>query len=190
MLRVGLTGGLASGKSFVANIFAGELAVPVLNADKVGHEALANEAREEVLRVFGTVERPALAQAVFGNPAKLAQLNAILHPRIFARQEAWFAQHANAPYAIVEAAVLLESGGRQRYEKIILTACTEAQQIQRALARSPHATESEIRQRIARQMPLEEKRKFADYVIDTSGTETWTREQTIRVHTALSALAA
>lgn len=188
MLRVGLTGGLASGKSFVARVLETELGCPVLSADKVGHEVIAHEARAAIEAEFGTVDRRELAAVVFADPARLQKLNSLVYPHIFARQEAWFAAQT-AAVAVVEAAVMIEAGSHRRYDKLIVTVCSEEQQIARALARGG-ATEAEIRQRLARQMPLEEKRKFADYVIDTSGTEAWTREQTIQVYTQLLALAA
>ena len=185
--QISATSGSASGKSFVAKVLEAE-GCPVLSADRVGHEVLVNEASAEVLEAFGTLDRKALAAIVFADPAELRRLNALLYPHIFARQEAWFAS-LSAPVAVVEAAVMIEAGSHVRYDKIILTMCTEAQQVARALARGG-STEHDVRQRLSRQLPLEEKRKFADYVIDTSGTEAWTREQTIRVYTELLALAA
>ena len=192
MLRVGLTGGLASGKSFVGRHLV-ELGCHLLQADHLGHAVLAPgaEAYAAVIAEFGpgivdadgTIVRKRLGEIVFRDPAQLAKLNALVHPAVFARQEAWFAQvEQQDPQAIavVEAAIMIESGSYRRYQRLILTVCGEALQIERAMARDG-LTEQQIRDRLARQMPESEKRKYADYVIDTSGTPEETLEQTARV---------
>ena len=192
MLRVGLTGGLATGKSLVGDALV-KLGCHLLQADQVGHAVLApdGEAYAAVIAQFGSgivdpddvINRKRLAEIVFGDPAQLTRLNALVHPAVFARQEAWFAEiAAREPkaVAIVEAAIMVETGSFRRYDRIILTVCREEQQIARAMARDA-LTEVQVRERIARQLPESEKRKKANYVIDTSGTLDQTLEQTAQV---------
>lgn len=192
MLRVGLTGGLATGKSLVGDALV-NLGCHLLQADQVGHAVLApdGEAYAAVIAQFGSgivdpdgvINRKRLAEIVFGDPAQLTRLNALVHPAVFARQEAWFAEiAAREPkaVAIVEAAIMVETGSFRRYDRIILTVCREEQQIARAMARDG-LTEVQVRERIARQLPESEKRKKANYVIDTSGTLDQTLEQTAQV---------
>lgn len=196
MLKVGLTGGLASGKSFVAACFA-EQGARIIQADALGHEALNGEAREEVLAEFGarlarpdgSIDRKALAAIVFGDPAKLAKLNALIHPRVFARQERFFAEvEREDPRAavVVEAAVMIEAGSHRRYDRLVVAACPPETQIQRFMAREG-ATEAQARQRLDRQLPLSEKVKLADYVIDTSGTKEETARQARAIYAKLKA---
>lgn len=192
MLRVGLTGGFATGKSFVGHALV-DLGCHLLKADAVGHAVLApdGEAYEAVISEFGagivepdsTIARKRLGDIVFRDPTKLARLNALVHPAVFARQEAWFAEIAQREpnaIAIVEAAIMIETGSYRRYQQLILTVCREEVQIARAMARD-RLTETQVRDRLARQMPESEKRKYADHVIDTSGSREETLEQTARV---------
>ncbi len=180
MIRVGLTGGLASGKSFVGAALA-SWGCFVVQADELGHQVLlkTGEAYEDVVREFGAsvlggngeIDRPSLASKVFGSPDALERLNAIVHPRVIRREEeliAEFAAREPDGIAVLEAAILIETGSYRRFDKTILVFCAQEQQIERALRREG-AVEADIRARIARQMPLEEKRKYADFVIDTSG---------------------
>lgn len=187
MLRVGLTGGLASGKSFAAAEFA-RLGCAVLEADKLGHQILADdvEARAEVVAEFGmgvlgpggAIDRKALASIVFANTDRLERLNAIIHPRVFDRIEGFFEavdrRSANL-VAMVEAAVMIESGSYKRYQRLVLASCPRDAQIERFVRRDG-GTRADAESRIDRQMPLAEKRRYAHFVIDTGGTE----EQTIR----------
>ena len=189
MLRVGLTGGFATGKSFVGRALV-DLGCHLLQADQVGHAVLApdGEAYVAVIAQFGrgivdpdgTIARKRLGQIVFAHPEKLAKLNALVHPAVFARQEAWFAQLPPHAIAIVEAAIMIETGSYRRYDRMILTVCRPELQIARAMQRD-HLTEAQVRERLARQMPESEKRKYAHYVIDTSGTPNETLEQTAQV---------
>jgi dephospho-CoA kinase len=187
MLRVGLTGGIASGKSFVGEALA-SYGCFLIQADQLGHEALAlgGEAYTDVIREFGNeiltadgaIDRAHLAKLVFADPAKLERLNAIVHPAVTRREEALAAEFfAREPQgiAVVEAAILIETGSYRRFDKLILVFCAQELQIERAMHR-PGAVEADIRARIDRQMPLDEKRKYADFVIDTSGT----KEETLR----------
>jgi dephospho-CoA kinase len=171
----GLTGGLASGKSFIASQLR-ELGCIVIEADELGHAVLApgGEAYGAVLKQFGTVDRSALAVRVFSNPQALAQLNAIVHPAVRERAKAQIALQPPHAIVIYVAAILIESGGYRDCDKLILAACPRDQQIARALKR-PGATEANVLARLNLQLPLEKKLEFADYVIDTGGT----KEQTI-----------
>ena len=189
MLRVGLTGGFATGKSFVGRALV-DLGCHLLQADQVGHAVLApdGEAYAAVIAQFGrgivdpdgTIARKRLGQIVFAHPEQLAKLNALVHPAVFARQEAWFAQLPANAIAIVEAAIMIETGSYRRYDRMILTVCRPELQIARAMERD-HLTEAQVRERLARQIPESEKRKYAHYVIDTSGTPNETLEQTAQV---------
>jgi dephospho-CoA kinase len=196
MLKVGLTGGLASGKSFVGEALAGYGCL-LIQADELGHAVLApgGEAYEAVVREFGreilngdgAIDRRALAARVFGDAGLLARLNALVHPAVIRREDdslaAYGAAHPDG-IAVVEAAILIETGSYTRFDKLILVTCAEQQQVERALRREG-ALESDIRARISRQMPLDGKRKYADFVIDTSGEKEDTLRQTRAVYDAL-----
>jgi dephospho-CoA kinase len=196
MLKVGLTGGLACGKSFVGEALAGYGCL-LIQADELGHQVLApgGEAYEEVVREFGTailrpeggIDRKALAAQVFGDPARLERLNSLVHPPVLRREDELIAEWARRdPHGIVvvEAAILIETGSYKRFDKIILVTCREEQQVERAMRREG-ASDGDIRARLTRQMPLAEKRKFADFVIDTSGEKEDTLRQTRAVYEAL-----
>ena len=188
MLKVGLTGGLASGKTFVARLLE-ELGCHLLQADRLGHEVLrpGGEAREDVIGEFGPgilagngeIDRKALGALVFADPARLKALNALVHPHVFRRREEWFRALAGrepAAIGVVEAAIMIESGSYKRYDKLILAACPAELQIARYREREG-ASEDEARARLSHQMPLSEKRKYADYIVDTSGSEEETGRQ-------------
>lgn len=186
MLRVGLTGGLASGKSFVGRALA-ELGCHLIEADELGrqamepggeaYEAVAAEFGPDVLRPDGTLDRRRLAALVFEDGDRLARLNALVHPIVIRRQEdilAALAERDPQGIAVVEAAILIETGSYRRFDRIVLAWCRPEQQIERAMQRG--LTREEVMARLKRQMPLEEKRQYAHYVIDTSGS----REDTLR----------
>jgi len=196
MLKVGLTGGIACGKSFIGEALAGYGCL-LIHADELGHAVLApgGEAYAGVLGEFGKavvtpdgkIDRRALAGFVFGDPERLAKLNAIVHPPVLAREDALIGEFAAAHpqgIAVVEAAILIETGSYTRFDKLILVTCSEDQQVERAMRREG-ALESDVRARISRQMPLEGKRKYADFVIDTSGDKEDTLRQTRSVYDAL-----
>jgi dephospho-CoA kinase len=196
MLKAGLTGGLACGKTSVSEALA-SWGCYVIQADEIGHQVLApgGEAFEPVVREFGnevlaedgTIDRRKLAALVFHNPERLARLSAIVHPPVVRREEQLAAEFfARDPHgiAVVEAAILIETGSYRRFDKLILVFCAQEQQIKRALRREGSA-EADIRARIERQMPMEEKRKYADFVIDTSGSKEETLRQTRAVYETL-----
>jgi dephospho-CoA kinase len=193
MLRVGLTGGLACGKSFVGGALA-SYGCLLVQADDLGHQVLSpnGEAYADVVREFGggiltntgEIDRRALAAQVFGAPDRLARLNSMVHPPVVRREDALIAEFAaREPHgiAIVEAAILIETGSYRRFDRIILVTCAEEQQVERAMRREG-AVLGDVQARLSRQMPLEEKRKFADFVIDTSGEKEDTLRQTRAVY--------
>ena len=189
MLIAGLTGGLACGKSFVADSLR-ELGCHIIEADALGHAVLqpGGEAYEAVLSRFGTVDRATLASLVFTNPEALAELNAIVHPAVRLRAKAEIASQDPHAIIIYVAAILIETGGHRDVDKLIVVSCERDQQIARALER-PHATEAGVRSRLASQLPLQEKLAYADYVIDTGGTKEHTLHQTKIVFEDLRRLA-
>jgi dephospho-CoA kinase len=169
----------------------------LIQADELGHQALApgGEAYAPVIREFGgdvvtgedTIDRKALAARVFGDPERLARLNAIVHPAVFRREDELIAEYAERePHgiAVVEAAILIESGSHRRFDKLILVTCAGEQQVERAMRREG-AVESDVRARLSRQMPVNEKLKYADFVIDTSGDKEETLRQTRAVYEEL-----
>lgn len=187
MLRLGLTGGIASGKSAVAAMLR-ELGFAVLDADSLAHKTIepAQPAYEEVLREFGSaiadgqgrVDRAKLGALVFADRAKLEKLNAIVHPRVaeaVLRQFAEWQREGTRDAAFVEAALLIESGIHQHLDGLVVAWCRPEQQLQRLAARG--LSEDEARRRIAAQMPVEEKLRYATEKIDCSGTLEQTREQ-------------
>jgi dephospho-CoA kinase len=180
MLRIGLTGGIASGKSTVASMLR-DLDCPVLAADALGHELLepgqtayAEVVREfgiDILDSYGNVDRTALGEIVFADAEKRERLNQILHPRIQEIIQKWFAaldQVGGPGLAVVEAALIVEAGYQKDLDKLVVCWCRRAQQIERLMERG--LTEEQALLRIAAQMPMEEKRAMADETIDCSGT--------------------
>ncbi|MDQ1522835.1 MAG: dephospho-CoA kinase [Pyrinomonadaceae bacterium] len=201
MLRAGLTGSIAVGKSFVSSVLAG-LGCHVLDADLTAREmvapgsaglrAVADAFGLEVLRPDGALDRAKLGAIVFNDETRRARLNSILHPLIMEAQDAWLRRCEEQDpqgVAVVDAALMIESGGYQRFEKLIVVHCRPELQLERLLKRDGMSSEEAAR-RIAAQMPQEEKKKFADYLIDTSGGFDETREQTGAVYEHLKKLAA
>jgi dephospho-CoA kinase len=191
-----LTGGLASGKSFVGEALQ-NMGCLLIQADELGHAALAkgagvysavvNEFGQDILAEEQIIDRKALAAQVFANPQRLAKLNSLVHPWVVEQEEqliADFARREPKGIAVVEAAILIETGSYRRFDRLVLVTCTEEQQFERAMRR-PGAVESDVRARLSRQMPLAEKRKYADFVIDTTGTKEETLRQTRVVHDTL-----
>ncbi len=199
MLRVGLTGGLASGKSHVGRALA-ELGCEVISADELGHLALEadGEARAPVVREFGRgildeggrIDRRKLAAEVFGDPDRLELLNSLVHPVVIRREEELIAQAAKRDpngIVVVEAAILIETGSWRRFDRLIVAVCPLEAQVERAMHRDGITREQAL-MRIARQMPLEEKRKYAHYVVDTSGAKEETDRQTLAVFQSLRSI--
>jgi len=186
MLRVGLTGGIACGKSTVAALMR-EFGCHVLEADKLAHQLMepGQPAYLEILRDFGEqilsadqrINRAALGEVVFRDSKRLKRLNEIVHPRVIQEQDrqlaAW--ERDGVPVAVVEAALLIEAGYHKHVDRLVVVWCRPEQQRERLQARG--LTSEQIAQRIAAQMPLEEKRRLADDEIDCSGTLEATRQQ-------------
>jgi dephospho-CoA kinase len=200
MLRVGLTGSIAVGKSHVAGLLRG-FGCRVLDADEVarrvvepgteGLRAVVEAFGAEVLRGDGTLDRARLGAVVFGDEEKRLRLNAILHPLIMAEQDEQFRRWAlEEPRGIgvVEAALMIESGGHQRFDRLIVVHCRPETQLERLMLRN-HLSREEAERRIASQMPQEEKLRYADFAVDTSGDFEETRRQTEAVYRELRALA-
>src|SRR5829696_8969355 len=196
MLRVGLTGSIGVGKSFVAAIFV-ELGCHVLDADHTAREvvmpgtpglaAITQAFREEILNPDGTLNRKQLGAVVFADEEKRRRLNHILHPFIIARQDEilreWETKDPNG-IGMVDAALMIESGGYRRFDKLIVVHCRPQVQLERLMLRDK-LSRDEAQRRIDSQMPQEEKQKFADYLIDTSDGFELTRTQIISVHQKL-----
>jgi dephospho-CoA kinase len=202
MLRVGLTGGIATGKTAVVAMLR-ELGCRVLEADKIGHQMIqpAGAAYQEVVREFGQgiltseglVDRRKLGDIVFADAKRMERLNAILHPPILeeqSRQLASIEQADPRAIAVVEAALLIEAGFDKKLEFVVVTWCTPEQQLARLTQAGTGRglTVEQARQRIASQMPIDEKRRRADAVIDCSGTLEHTRAQVITLFAKLKGM--
>ncbi len=197
-LLVGLTGGIATGKSTVAAMFRA-LGCPLIDADVLAREvvepgepALAQIAREfgaGVLSADGRLDRKAVAAVVFADADRRRRLEAITHPRIRERLADRLAALARSGFdgvVIFDAAVIVESGGYREMDRLVVVIADEATQLARLQARDG-LTEQEARQRIRSQMPLAEKAKLADHVIDNSGGRAATETQVRHVHATLLA---
>ena len=207
MLKVGLTGGIASGKSVVAEMFAA-MGAQVTQADQIAHQLMqpGEKVYEEVVRHFGpeilnpdqTVNRARLAEAAFSGKnrqSRIQELNHIVHPAVLMRQEQWMDDIGRKDpkvVAIVEAALILEAGAQEQFDRLIVVSCHPEQRIQRWSQRlqvSEEAARAEVSRRTAAQWPDAEKIKAADYVIDNSGSLDETRAQVQELFPELERLA-
>jgi dephospho-CoA kinase len=193
MLRVGLTGSIGVGKSFVSGVLA-ELGCRVLVADETAREVVepgspglrevVEKFGESVIKGDGTLDRVALGALVFADAGKRASLNSILHPYIIAQQDQrlreWEALDPDG-IAVVDAALMIESGGYKRFDKLIVVHCRPDVQIERLMARDK-LQRDEAERRIASQMRQEEKKRFADYLIDTSDGFEAARRSAVEVY--------
>ena len=196
MLRVGLTGSIGTGKSFVSSVFV-ELGCHVLDADQTAREVvmpgteglktLVDAFGPDILASDGTLDRKRLGALIFADQSKREQLNHILHPFIIKRQDeilnAWEAEDPEG-IGIVDAALMIESGGYQRFDKLIVVHCRPEVQLERLMLRDKLSRDEALR-RINSQMPQEEKQKFADYLIDTSDGYESTRSQSVEIYQKL-----
>jgi len=190
--RIGLTGGMGSGKSTVAEMFA-ELAVPVLDLDQVGAAVLVpgSTGLATLVETFGrdilnhdaSLNRKALAKHCFSDAEQTAKLNAITHPLIRQAEAAWL-QQQQGNYAIIEASVLLESGGAERMDAVIVVLADVALRRQRVLTRGGRSA-SEFEAIVDRQCNDTERRAAADYMIANSGNLTMLRQQVLKTHALL-----
>jgi dephospho-CoA kinase len=202
MLKVGLTGGMASGKSVVGEMFV-LLGAHLVQADRLAHQLMqpGQPVYDEVVRRFGreilnadgSVNRPKLAEIAFGAPdggrrgSRVDELNQIVHPAVIRSQEEWMhsvgIQDRHA-VAMVEAALILEAGMANRFDRLVVVTCTPEQRVARFAARQKidlQSARKEVERRMAAQLPDVEKIKAADYVIDNSGIIENTRQQVERV---------
>ena len=196
MLHVGLTGNIAVGKSCVSARFT-ELGAFVIDADHVAHELFdyGTPTYKRVVEAFGhdiihengTINRTTLGDIVFTSEEKRLLLNSIVHPAVHEAISQKIAERETTTpdgIIIVDAALLVETGRHGEYDRLIVIACDAAQQLERLMSRD-HLSEKAAKARIAAQMPMMEKIRLADYVIDTSGTFDSTRKQVENVYRKL-----
>ncbi|HZI17167.1 MAG TPA: dephospho-CoA kinase [Pyrinomonadaceae bacterium] len=201
MLRVGLTGSIAVGKSFVAGVLA-ELGCRVLDADELarrvvepgteGLRAVVEAFGREVLSEDGALDRARLGRLVFADENSRKLLNSILHPLIKREQDEWLSRREQgdaAGVAVVDAALMIESGGYKRFDRLVVVHCRPEVQLERLMRRNRLSRE-EAERRVAAQMPQAEKLRYADFSVDTSEGFDETREQVVQLYGELRRLAA
>lgn len=192
MLKVGLTGSIAVGKSYVCEVLR-ELGAFALDADQTAREVVAPETPgwraivsnfgREVLQSDNTLDRAKLGAIVFADEARRQLLNEIVHPLVIEAQNDWLAEREREHpqgIAVIDAALMIESGGYRRFDKLIVVWCEAEIQIQRLMARN-NLSRDEAVARIKAQMPQEEKKKYADFLIETTAGFEATRARTIEV---------
>ena len=205
MLKIGLTGGIASGKSVVGEMFV-KLGAHVIQADLVAQWLMypRRPVYEEVVRRFGrgilnpdgTINRPKLAEEAFGNaasgrPPRVQELNALVHPAVVQHENEWMEDIGKddpKAIAMVEAALILEAGVAERFDYLIVVTCRSEQRVERFARRqkiSEDAARAEVTRRMAAQIPDAEKVKAADFVIDNSGSPEATEAQVRQVYATL-----
>ena len=203
MLKVGLTGGIAAGKSVVGEMFAAQGA-HVIQADQISHQLMqpGQAVYQEVVHHFGagildpdgSVNRARLGELAFGRPqqpSRVQELNQIVHPAVIRRQEEWMAEVGRRdPHAIalVEAALILEAGMAGRFDRLVVVTCRPEQRVERWAQRlkvDQETARREVARRMAAQLPDEEKIKAADYVIDNSGSLDETSRQVREIYAEL-----
>lgn len=203
MLRVGLTGGIACGKSTVGKMFS-DMSAHLIEADTIAHDLyrpgepvykeLVDKFGPEIVRPDGEIDRARLAALAFDG-GRVEELNKIVHPAVIRRQEQWLQQvGANDPYAVamVEAALILEAGAKGRFDRIIVVTCKPEQKVERYAMRAgiPElAARTEVERRSKAQFTDDEKVRRADFVIDNSGPLELTRQQIQRIYAELKVLA-
>lgn len=195
--RIGLTGGIATGKSYVRSRFE-ELGVPTVDADALAREAIApgTEGLAAVTERFGrgvvdstgALDRRKVAQIIFADSGARRDLEAIIHPFVRSHADQWFRRldAGKHPFAIADIPLLYETGTSDLYDAVVVTACLPEEQVRRIVARD-RVTETEARQRLAAQLPIDEKIRRADYVIRTDGSHAETDRQVREVFEKLSA---
>jgi dephospho-CoA kinase len=199
MLRVALTGGIGTGKSYVARRLRA-LGVPVVDADVLAREAvapgspalraLAERFGPGVMNEDGTLRRQTLASIVFADAAARADLERIVHPVVVSAIDAFFAaQPPGTPFAVADIPLLFETGRERAFDAVVVAACPPETQVARVMARDG-LTEADARGRLAAQLPIADKVARADYVIDTSGSYEQTDATIARVASALRERAA
>ncbi|NTA11523.1 dephospho-CoA kinase [Agrobacterium tumefaciens] len=193
MIVIGLTGSIGMGKTTTAKLFAAE-GIPVLDSDAVVHDLYSAEAVPMIEAAFpgttisGTVDRLELANILRENPANFRKLEAIVHPLVRERQEAFLrkAREENQNFAVLDIPLLFETGGETRVDKVVVVSCAPEIQRQRVLSR-PGMTEEKFEMILARQMPDAEKRRRADFIIDSGNGVEAARDQVREILQRLSA---
>lgn len=197
MRRIVLTGGIATGKSHVRQQFE-RLGVPTIDADTLARDAVApgtgglaavvREFGPDILDASGALDRKRLAAIVFSDEGARRRLEAIVHPAVQRAEEEWFSllDGSRTPVAIADIPLLYEVGRDRAFDATIVAACDPEVQIQRLITRG--LTETEARQRLAAQLPIDEKVRRADYVIRTDGSFEETNRQVVEVHERLLSL--
>jgi len=199
MLKIGLTGGIATGKSYVLSVLS-ELGCEVIDADTVAHRVIEpgrpaylgiiNQFGHKILNEDGSINRAALGAIVFASKNAREKLNAIVHPRVYEAQAEWFEQVARrdpGAIAVVDAALMIETGSYRRFDKMIVVYCDSEMQLRRLTERNGFTREQALA-RISAQMPSEEKLKYADYSVNTSNGFEDTRRQVEKIYEELRAL--
>lgn len=188
---VGLTGGIGSGKTTVAQLFV-DLGVPVYNSDFEAKKLMnsSKKLRKEIKSLFGEkaykkkkLNRSFISKKVFGDKELLKELNSVVHPAVRKHFKSW-SKEQKAPYVIQESAIILEHKKQDFYYKIILVTAPEEERIARVLKRDSDQDRSKIKKRIANQLPDSEKIGLSDYVIDNLDLEN-TKVKVLEVHNAL-----
>jgi dephospho-CoA kinase len=200
MLKIGLTGGIATGKSYVLGLLR-ELGCEVIDADLIAHQVIepGQPAFYEIIDHFGAgvldaggkIDRARLGAIVFNDSSQRTRLNSIVHPRVFEAQERWFAEiEERRPdaIAVIDAALMIETGSYRRYDKLVVVHCRPDIQLQRLRARNNLSPE-EASARISAQMPAEEKLRYADFTVDTSNGFEDTRLQVESLYSELCRMA-
>ena len=197
ILKVGLTGGIATGKSTVARTLAG-LGCVTIDADAVvgklyrpgqaGHEALVRVYGREILRADGEIDRPKLANIAFANAEATRALNSLIHPLVLEEEQRIIeAESRRFPerdrIVVIEATLLLESGGKGRYDKIVVVDSDPALQLERGVKRGMRR--EDVERRLAQQMKRDERLALADYVIVNDGDVRGLEVETHRVYARL-----
>ena len=192
-LLIGLTGGIGSGKSLAASCFK-ELGARVIDADRISRELVAPEqpAWKEIVEVFGpgilnpdrTLNRAQVADIVFANADKRSQLEGIIHPRVFAEERRLYDEYRKDHpdiLVVIDAALLIESGNYKNVDKVVVVQCPREEQVRRVMERDA-TSRGEVEKRLKTQMPLEEKAKFADYILKNEGTPDDLKFQVIELY--------
>jgi len=204
LLKIGLTGGIASGKTTVGEMFvslgahliqADQIAHDVMNPGEAVYEAIVCHFGREILNPDKTINRARLAEAAFETnqqgESRIQELNRIVHPEVLRRQEAWMENVTRknpSAVAIVEAALILEAGAAKQFDKIIVVICQPEQRVERWARRmnvDQETARREVNRRMAAQFPDDKKMKSADYVIDNSGSIEETRKQVEKIYAGL-----